>query len=63
MQDCGRFCCVVLWYGTWHGIAYRISGMVLCTVFYVVWNRAVKYSIQCFIISGVWQGLEFYRMP
>ena len=45
---------VVLWYGMWHGIVYCISGMVLCIVFYVVWNRVVKYGIQCFIMSAVW---------
>ena len=45
---------VVLWYGMWHGIVYCISGMVLCIVFYEVWNRVVKYGIQCFIMSTVW---------
>ena len=45
---------VVLWYGMWHGIAHCISGIVLCVLFYVVWNRVVKCSIQCFVMSGVW---------
>ena len=53
---------VVLWYGMQHGTAYCIFGIVLCILFYVVWNRVVKYSIQCFIMSGVCKGLEFYRM-
>ena len=35
-------CCVVLWYGMWHGIAYCIFGMISCIVFYVVWKRVVK---------------------
>ena len=45
---------VVLCYGMRHGIVYCISGMVLCVLFYVVWNRVVKCSnARCMVRFGV----------
>ena len=42
VADSVVLCCVVLWYGMWHGIAYCIFGMISCIVFYVVWKRVAK---------------------
>ena len=43
---------VVLWHGIWHGIAYCISGMVLCILCGL--EPCGKIQLQCFIMSGVW---------